>query len=232
MKAVLQRLEPARLLLAAAFRRKVDDLHPRVIFKARRNFDSRCALYAFSVVATIAALYVRLAFSDTTSGHRPGLLILLVPVVLSAWLGGFGPGLVATVLATLEADYFLLAPVHTFAISDYANRRALISFGITGMLVSIVSEILHRARRRAEDSELRQRFLGKASAVLARSLDYRKDTQDRYGAGGRMGWQRCVFSTCSMRMGSSRLSSALMPTRNQRNASPGVERFLSSERPA
>ena len=100
--------------------------------------------------------------------------LLLVPIVICAWLGGFGPGLVATALATLEADYFLLAPVHTFAIGDYANRIALISFGVTGMLVSVVCEILHRARRRAQDSEQRQRFLGQAGAALANSLDYLK----------------------------------------------------------
>lgn len=80
-------------------------------------------------------------------------------------------------VTTLEADYFLLAPVHSFAIADRANELSLLSFGITGVLVSVVSESLHRGWRRAErDSVDRQRsqqrlaLLADAGTILTSPL--------------------------------------------------------------
>ena len=37
----------------------------------------------------------------------------LAAVMLSSWISGLGPGLMATVLGTLAADFFLIAPIHT-----------------------------------------------------------------------------------------------------------------------
>ncbi len=139
-----------------------------------RSWWSRWPSYLLAIASTAAALQARLALGDTASGNHPALPMLLVPIVLCAWLGGLGPGLAATVLATLGAAYFLLAPIHTFGITDYANRLAWISFSLTGVLVSVVSEVMHRARRRAQDSQQRLSFLVKASAALASSLDYPK----------------------------------------------------------
>jgi PAS domain S-box-containing protein len=79
-------------------------------------------------------------------GHTPGTSILLYffMVLLSAWYGGLGPGLFTTaVIAWMTAHT-------TFPLW----RVVRLSMGIAGgVAISALAEILHAARRRAEESE-------------------------------------------------------------------------------
>lgn len=73
-------------------------------------------------------------------------LLLFPAIVLSAWHGGFGPAIVASVLAVVAADYFFLPPVSTFALSLEADALELVIFLATALLVSRTTEKLRRAR--------------------------------------------------------------------------------------
>jgi K+-sensing histidine kinase KdpD len=48
--------------------------------------------------------------------------MLCASVVLSAWYGGLGPGLLATALAALIADYHFVHPIHSFDVHQLAGR--------------------------------------------------------------------------------------------------------------
>ena len=65
-------------------------------------------------------------------------------ILVSAWLGGMGPGLVATVLSILAAN-FLLPSAHNLTTTSIVHG---IAFVLIGVGVSWVGELLHRSRRR------------------------------------------------------------------------------------
>jgi two-component system sensor histidine kinase/response regulator len=81
-------------------------------------------------------------------------LLFFGAVVVSAWLGGLGPGLLATVLAALTSDYFFLSPTPSLQISDFGQGLRLVSFLLEGSFISLLVEAMHSARRYAEERTL------------------------------------------------------------------------------
>ncbi len=58
--------------------------------------------------------------------------------------------MLATLLSFLGASYFLLAPIHSFAIASIGERWDEFFISLAGVVISVLCEALHRARRRAE----------------------------------------------------------------------------------
>src|SRR5215212_4496235 len=71
-------------------------------------------------------------------------------IVISAWFGGMGPGLLAVVLAELAIDYYLVEPLYTLGLGP-KPISFLVVFGFLAVLTSWMSS----ERRRAEEG-LRQ----------------------------------------------------------------------------
>src|SRR6185436_16117385 len=71
-------------------------------------------------------------------------------IVISAWFGGMGPGLLAVVLATMAIDYYLVPPLYTLR-PDLKQVSFLIVFGVLAMLTSWMS-----AKRKRTQEDLRQ----------------------------------------------------------------------------
>jgi PAS domain S-box-containing protein len=85
-------------------------------------------------------------------------------VILAAHLAGFGPGILATALATAAATWFFFPPTHTFIIASLADRLSVVLFfGIGCGLVALVES----ARR----SELAARKAAAAADAHARELE-------------------------------------------------------------
>jgi signal transduction histidine kinase len=103
--------------------------------------------YGVAVVATLAVLLLRLLLQPILQNASPFLLFALA-VMLSAWYGGFGPGLFATIAGAAAADYFLLHPLGFSHSSDQLARTAV--FVVVGAQISWLSGALHNAKRRAE----------------------------------------------------------------------------------
>ena len=102
--------------------------------------------YIVAIVATFATLWVRLAM-DTMLGGRPTLVIFTIPIMLAAYFGGFGQGLLATLLSYLVASYYLLPPIHSFTMDSPVDRWQQAFFVLAGVVISGLNEALHRARR-------------------------------------------------------------------------------------
>lgn len=107
--------------------------------------------YLFAVVATAVVLGLRLSLEGSLRG-QPALVIFTLSIMLSAYIGGLGAGLLATLLSFLAATWFLLQPLHSFRIESVAERWNQLFVVVTGVVISAVSEALHRARRRADDA--------------------------------------------------------------------------------
>src|SRR6266567_1041101 len=105
--------------------------------------------YGLAVTSVAAALIVALLL-------RPDALvapIFFLAIILTAWFGGFGPGLVAAILTTLAIAYFFLPPIYSLRF-DANEIPHLIVFFVSAFLVSSWSAARSRAEtllRRARD---------------------------------------------------------------------------------
>ncbi len=103
----------------------------------------------FALVVTAIALSLRLAF-DEPLGGRPTLVIFTMPIMLSAYVGGLRAGLLATAASYLASSYYLLPPLHSFAVASPVDRWQQFFVVLAGVFISVLNEALHRARRRAD----------------------------------------------------------------------------------
>jgi PAS domain S-box-containing protein len=109
--------------------------------------------YLFAISVTAATFGLRFAL-DSRLGGQPTLVIFTLPIMLSAYVGGLRAGLLATVCAFLGASYYLLPPIHSFAVDSSVSRWQQILVAIAGVFISALSEALHRARARADVAAL------------------------------------------------------------------------------
>lgn len=72
--------------------------------------------------------------------------LFLAAVMLSAYIGGWGPGLLATILSSMICNFFFFEPLYSFAFTDLGSLTRLVTFMIAAVLISSLVE----TRRRAE----------------------------------------------------------------------------------
>ena len=111
--------------------------------------------YVFAAAVTIATLVARLNLG-IAFGARPLMIAFMFPIIWSAYIGGAGPGLLATAVATFGVDFFLIPPTGSLRIKETHDLVQWLVFGADGVLVSILCEALHRSRRESENRRLRQ----------------------------------------------------------------------------
>src|SRR5829696_1580914 len=76
--------------------------------------------YGIAVASAAAVLGLHLIL-DSLFVHYSVLTLILsvtmlsVCIMFSAWFGGLGPGVVATLLCALISDYHFVYPIHSFA---------------------------------------------------------------------------------------------------------------------
>ncbi len=105
--------------------------------------------YGFAVLVVLVTVLIKLVLAVTINGETP-FLLLFFAVLVSAWRGGVGPGLLATGLATLAADYFFIGPPYSFAIESIGQAARLIQFVLEGTFTTFLVTALQSSSRRAE----------------------------------------------------------------------------------
>ena len=126
--------------------------------------------YIFALVVTISALWVRLILNDGI-GDRPMLILFLIPITLSAYLGGLGPGLVSTAVAAVGLVYLFLPPTTGISIARSIDIVQWMVLIILGTLVSVISGALHRSRRNAEVTKDQLSLITNAVPALVSYVD-------------------------------------------------------------
>jgi PAS domain S-box-containing protein len=71
-------------------------------------------------------------------------------ILLAAWLGGRGPGLLTTFLGAAGAAYLWVSPIRSVALANTAEILALAVYCCIGVVISLLTAKLHRARMLAE----------------------------------------------------------------------------------
>lgn len=98
-----------------------------------------CALVALSTFV----------FRDGPAAELNLRLLLLAGVMLSSWLGGLGPGLFATLLASVGLTYSNLA-VRNLSATQSTYFLRLVEFIIVALLITFLNDRRRKAQRRAE----------------------------------------------------------------------------------
>ncbi len=112
----------------------------------RKRFLPR---YFFAVFVTAASL----PLTRWANQHSTSTLFDFFQgaVVLSAWYGGFGPGILTGTLSILAIDYFFIPPLYTLQLG-VADLFRLSVFGFVALLTSSLSDRLRQAKEDLERS--------------------------------------------------------------------------------
>src|ERR1044071_7967264 len=113
--------------------------------------NSPLARYGAAVICVALALVARWLLSSQL-GDRTPYLTYFLGVIVAAYFGGLGPGLLATFLSVTVLASFWLQPVYSPAIYSSVDWAGLYRFMLVGVTISIFSGVLHSAKRRAEDN--------------------------------------------------------------------------------
>ena len=135
----------------------------------------RWTRYAFAVAVSAAMLLFRY-FISIEVGQRPLLILFVLPIILSALLGGPGPGLLATALCALGVDYLIMPPVGSFTSKESADLLPWALLIVNGVAVSLLSGMLQRAQRHGQ---VQGRLLQAVVTNMPSAL-FVKDAHGRY----------------------------------------------------
>ena len=101
--------------------------------------------YLVALAAFGAAILFRYVLKDSL-GPKVPYLHFYPAIMIAAWYGGLGPGLLTTTLSTIGAMYFLLPPPG-LAVGDSADQLSLGVFVAIGAVISWLNYRLHQAQR-------------------------------------------------------------------------------------
>src|SRR5262249_27258770 len=97
--------------------------------------------YGLALGSVLAAFAARFILEPTLGAVAP-LVLSSLAVTVSAWYGGLGPGLVATLASGLLGDYFFIPPLYTFRLSTHnlAEQVELYLFYVIGIAISLMGQ--------------------------------------------------------------------------------------------
>ena len=129
---------------------------------------SHPAGYVAAVVFTAFALLLDLSVSAL---YREPFVLFLAAVSLTAWMGGFGPSVLATILSSVAGNFFFLEPAHSFSLKPHdLVRTATLAF--VGLLISSITKQRERSENALKNSEDRLRLAIETSGLGTFELDF------------------------------------------------------------
>ena len=114
----------------------------------REKLRTRLVAYGVAVLAPAVSLLVRLLIGPQVMEERALYITFCPAVMIAAYLGGFRPGMLATLLSAATVDYFFVEPRGSFWIEHAHDGVALVCFVMVGAVTSWLCECLHRCRDR------------------------------------------------------------------------------------
>jgi len=96
--------------------------------------------YGGAVLISLAFIALRWLVGRVIDDGDP-FALLFIPIALSGFYGGFGPGLVSVLTTIAFADYFLIPPLYTVGLPDTRAVVYTLFFSISGLIVSALGEV-------------------------------------------------------------------------------------------
>ncbi len=113
---------------------------------AQAGVQSRLTRYGIAAFAVAAATILRMGIGYYFPISLPFPTYFLA-VAVTAFSAGLWPGLVATLLSAIVADYFFLEPIGAFGIPNPGEGIGVATFTGTGVMLSVLAEALLRRNR-------------------------------------------------------------------------------------
>jgi signal transduction histidine kinase/CheY-like chemotaxis protein len=133
--------------------------------RIRRAFWKTMLRYGGSVGFVAIAVALTILMWQAGLSRNPYALFFAA-VMLSAWLGGLGPGLLATLLAVSAIDYFFM-PVFLGGVASGGDLLHMVVFGLVAVLIS---SLTGRAQRSLEEASAANKAKDHFIAVLSHEL--------------------------------------------------------------
>jgi PAS domain S-box-containing protein len=137
--------------LQAAFDRALFHSGARYLDSMYKAVNSVLARYGVAVTCVVLALLARWLLGSQF-GDRAPYLTYFLGVIVAAYVGGLGPGLLATFLSVVVIGFFWLQPVQSLVGPNSQDWAGVFRFLLVGITICVFSGALHSARRRAEDN--------------------------------------------------------------------------------
>jgi PAS domain S-box-containing protein len=107
--------------------------------------QSQFQRYGVAALSVAAALSLTLMLGQLID--RGIFLPFVCAVAVSSWYGGIKPGLLAIFLSIFASDYFLISPLHSFAIDTLPTFIPLTEFICVASIVCFLNEQLQSTKR-------------------------------------------------------------------------------------
>ncbi|MFG1398541.1 ATP-binding protein [Roseixanthobacter pseudopolyaromaticivorans] len=138
--------------------------------------------YLLAATLSVLALLVRFATGDFLAGYP---FITFIPVVfLAAFLGGFGPGLLAAVLGGLLVAYYIVTPQDGLGLDWPSGYVGMLFYALTSLLIISVTGSLLAAvqRQKASDEALRRLNAELETRIAERTAELQAEMTERFVA--------------------------------------------------
>jgi PAS domain S-box-containing protein len=153
--------------------------------------DYALAVLSVAVAIIAAELTTRLLHAEAIA------LLMLCGVIFAAWLGGFGPAVLAIILAVFAFHYYLVPPINSFAWKhnlfavDVSELPRLALFSIISLFVAFMISAQGKAtealRRSGNDLQAAIKDQKRVEAALLHSEMYLTEAQ-KLSRTGSFGW--------------------------------------------
>ena len=110
---------------------------------------ARLERYGIAVALVLLAFALRWAIFGHLDNRLP-FAFFNVAVMVAAWYGGLGPGMLAAVGGLLVGDYFFLPEHGAYAALGDAERTVITLYAINATLIVVLMESLHAKIRKLE----------------------------------------------------------------------------------
>lgn len=139
--------------------------------------------YGLAFLGVAAAMLLRIELEAWLGFSLPPFVTFYPIVMVIAIVAGFWPGVLATALASLAADYWIIPPIGHFSINLPADQARLTIFIFLGLFVSLISE-LHRRRSNKASAHIEVELRNRQEALL----ESEKRFQTMVNAMPQLGW--------------------------------------------
>src|SRR6266540_2843331 len=134
------------------------------------KLPSKSLRYFVAIAATAVAFTARFLLKSALGNIAP-LLMFTLSVMVSAWYGGLGPGLLATALSLLLGDYFFIAE----SIAERIEEGLFLGIGISISILSQARLSLEAKRQQLLASEQEARKTAEDAKRAAEDANRLKD---------------------------------------------------------
>jgi signal transduction histidine kinase len=131
-----------------------------------------------AVLSVAAALIITRLLKETFQSTPNALFFCAI--IFSSWQGGFGPGVLASLLSILSVKYYFTPPFHTLAITPAEAPRFAVFF-FAGVFISWLSDQQRRAEAglRQTRNELEQKVRERTAALQATNEQLQAEIAER-----------------------------------------------------